>query len=119
LEFSGAGHPPAFLISSDGKSRRLDSRAVVLGCLPDAVPADVTQEAELRPGQRLVFYTDGFTEVFNQRGEILDISGLEEMARKAAGKPLSEMKRAILDGVEAWRFGPLRDDMSLLLVELV
>jgi serine phosphatase RsbU (regulator of sigma subunit) len=65
-----------------------------------------------------VLYTDGFIEVFNQREEMLGVEGLEELIRKSAKKTLPEMKQAILDGVAAWRHGPLTDDMSLILVEL-
>jgi len=56
--------------------------------------------------------------VFDHRGEMLGVEGLEEVVRRAAKKPLAEMKPAILDGVAAWRHGPLTDDISLVLVEL-
>ena len=35
-----------------------------------------------------------------------------------AERTLGEMKQAILDGVAAWRYGPLADDVSLVIVEV-
>ena len=118
MTFASAGHPPTMLVS-DGRVRRLESRGAILGWVVDAAPSDESvEEIELTPGDRLVLYTDGFTEVFNDRDEMLGVEGLEELVRLSAHNTLAEMKTAILDGVAAWRRGPLTDDMSLVLVEL-
>jgi PAS domain S-box-containing protein len=117
MTFAAAGHPPAMLVSN-GSFRRLNSQSGILGCLPDAVPAEDTQEIDLTSGDRLVLYTDGLTEVFNTRDEMLGVEGLEELVRQSAKKPLPEMKQSILDRVAAWRSGPLADDLSLVIVEL-
>ena len=117
MTFAAAGHPPAMLLSG-GSLHRLDSQSGILGCLPDAVPSEATHDVELVSGDRLVLYTDGLTEVFNPSEEMLGVDGLEELVRRSVAKPLPEMKQAILDGVAAWRNGPLADDLSLVLVEL-
>lgn len=118
MSFASAGHPPAFWLSPDGECRLLGSQSAVLGCLEEAVAQEPTQEIELNSGDRLAFYTDGLTDVFDQRGEILGVEGFEEIVRTAARKPMEEMKQSILDQVEAWRDGPVTDDISLVLVEL-
>ncbi len=117
LSYAAGGHPPAIWISSAGETRLLDSQSMVLGALEDAVAAEPIHEIEFSPGDRLVLYTDGLTEVFDPRGEMLGVSGLQEIVRAAARKPLAEMKRSVLDGVEAWRDGSHTDDISLVLVE--
>jgi phosphoserine phosphatase RsbU/P len=117
MTFASAGHPPTMLVS-DGRLRLLESRSAILGSVVDAAPSESVEEIDLAPGDRLVLYTDGFTEVFNDHDEMLGVGGLEELVRKARRKPLPEMKQAILDGVTEWRHGPLSDDMSLVLVEL-
>jgi serine phosphatase RsbU (regulator of sigma subunit) len=76
-------------------------------------------EIDLAAGDRLVLYTDGFTEVFNRSDEMLGVGGLEELIRRSAKGTLRAMKQAILSGVTAWRNGgPLTDDMSLVIVEV-
>lgn len=106
MAFASAGHPPTMLVSN-GALRRLESQSSILGCLVDAPPSGSVEEIELTAGDRLVLYTDGFIEVFNQRDEMLGVEGLEDLVRKSAKKTLPEMKQAILDGVAAWRHGPL------------
>jgi len=117
MTFASAGHPPTMLVSG-GRLRLLESQGAILGCVVDAAPSESVEEIDLTPGDRLVLYTDGFIEVFNERDEMLGVEGLEELVRKSAHKTLPEMKQAILDGVAQWRYGPLTDDMSLVLVEL-
>ena len=117
MTFASAGHPPTMLVS-DGRLRLLESRGAILGCVIDAGSCECVEEIDLTPGDRLVLYTDGLIEVFNDRDEMLGVEGLEELVRKSAQKALPEMKQAILDGVAEWRHGPLSDDMSLVLVEL-
>ncbi len=117
MTFASAGHPPTMLVSNGGL-RRLESQNAVLGCLIDTAPSESVEEIDLTSGDRLVLYTDGFIGVFNQRDEMLGVEGLEELIRESAKRTLPEMKQAILQGVTAWRYGPLTDDMSLVLVEI-
>jgi sigma-B regulation protein RsbU (phosphoserine phosphatase) len=117
LTFAAAGHPPAILVSN-GSIRLLDSQSAILGCLADVTLSESVDEVDLTSGDRLVLYTDGFTEVFNERGEMLGVEGLAELVRLSAKRTLQEMKQAILDGVAAWRDGPPTDDMSLVIVEV-
>jgi PAS domain S-box-containing protein len=118
LSFEGGGHPPAFWVTRGGECRRLDSRSAVLGALEDAVDPEPPVELELEPGDRLALYTDGLTEVFDAREEMLGIDGLSEIVLQSARKPLAEMKESIIEQVDAFRHGPVHDDMSLVLVEI-
>jgi serine phosphatase RsbU (regulator of sigma subunit) len=96
----------------------LESRSAILGALPDAVDTTPSLELQLEPGDRIVLYTDGITEVFNSKGEMLGIEGIREIVRQTAALPSDEMKQGILDGVAAWRSGPPHDDVSLVLVQV-
>ena len=117
MEFAGAGHPPAMIVQPGAEPRLLPSRSMILGTLPDAVGADATLYTEIEPGDRIVLYTDGLTDVFDSRGEMLKVEGLQNFVREAALLPFDEMKQSILDRVAAWRDGPPVDDESLVLVE--
>jgi serine phosphatase RsbU (regulator of sigma subunit) len=65
-----------------------------------------------------VLYTDGLVEVFDSLDEMLGVEGLKRLVLQSAKRPLPAMRRAILDGVAAWRHGPLGDDVSLVIVEV-
>jgi PAS domain S-box-containing protein len=116
--FAGAGHPPAMLARSGQSPSLLESRSMILGALPEAVDANTSLEVQLQPDDRIVLYTDGITEVFNSRGEMLGIEGVQEIVRQTSSLAPHEMKQGILDGVAAWREGPPTDDVSLVLVHI-
>jgi len=118
MVFAGAGHPPAMLVRRGQSPLLLESRSTILGVLPEAVDTTPTLELQLEPGDRIVLYTDGITEVFNSRGEMLGIEGIREIVRQTSTLPAQEMKQGILDGVAAWRSGQPSDDVSLVLVHV-
>jgi PAS domain S-box-containing protein len=119
MTFAGAGHPPAMVVQPGAEPRLLMSNSMVLGALPEAVGPEAVIEVDLDPGDRIVLYTDGITEVFDSRGEMLGIEGVQKFVREGALLPFHEMKQFILDKVSDWREGPPTDDMSLVLVEVV
>jgi hypothetical protein len=49
---------------------------------------------------------------------MLGVEGLEDLILQSAKLPPADMQKTILDGVVAWRHGPLADDVSLLIVEV-
>lgn len=116
MVFAGAGHPPAMLVRRGQSPLLLESRSTILGALPDAVDTTPSLELQLEPGDRIVLYTDGITEVFNSSGEMLGVEGIRELVRQTSPLPVKGMKQGILDGVAAWRNGPPSDDVSLVLV---
>jgi sigma-B regulation protein RsbU (phosphoserine phosphatase) len=118
LEFAGAGHPPAMIVQPGQPPRLLESRSAVLGLLEDAVDREAAVEVPLVPGDRVVIYTDGFSETFNSQRDMLGVDGLSDIVRETSKLPLAEMKQEIVDRVAAWRSGPAADDMSLVVVEV-
>ena len=118
MVFAGAGHPPAMVARRGQNPVLLESRSMILGALPDAVDVTTSLEVQLEPDDRILLYTDGITEVFNSRGEMLGIPGVQEIVRQTSSRPAHEMKQAILDGVAAWREGQPTDDVSLMLVHV-
>jgi serine phosphatase RsbU (regulator of sigma subunit) len=91
---------------------------MILGALPGAMENAPNLELELQPDGRILLYTDGITEVFNRQGEMLGISGGQEIVRKSSCLPGEEIKQGILNEVAAWRDGAPTDDASLLLVHV-
>jgi serine phosphatase RsbU (regulator of sigma subunit) len=62
LEVVNAGHNPGFLVRPDGTTHELRASATPIGILP--IVEYKSEIAEFPPGSRLLFYTDGLTEVF-------------------------------------------------------
>ena len=98
--------------------RFLESTSTILGCFDNAVSQDSSVRIALEAGDRVMLYTDGFTETFDSRDEMLGVEGLAEIARETSSLPLPLMKQKILDRVADWRKGPAVDDMSLILLEV-
>jgi serine phosphatase RsbU (regulator of sigma subunit) len=115
--FAAAGHPPAMLVSK-GHVRLLESQNGILGCLSETTPSESADEIDLASGDRLVLYTDGLFEVFNNRDDMLGVEGFARLVLDSAKLPLPEMRQAVLHGVTMWRHGPLADDVSLVIVEV-
>jgi serine phosphatase RsbU (regulator of sigma subunit) len=91
---------------------------MILGLFENAVDSDATIETAVQAGDRVVIYTDGLTENFNSRGEMLGIEGLKEIVGDVSNLSLAEMKQQILNRVAAWRDGSAADDVSLVVLEL-
>ena len=79
---------------------------------------EAAQEIPLQAGDRVVIYTDGFTESFNAARDMLGVEGLSDIVRETSKLPLAEMKREIVARVAAYRDGPAEDDMSLVVIEV-
>lgn len=92
---------------------------MILGALPDAVCHEPMIEIGLDPGDRILLYTDGITEVFDKRGEMLGVEGLQSFVRETSLLPFDEMLPAILERVAAWRHGPCADDVTIILAEVL
>ena len=117
VTFAAAGHPPAMIVSA-GVLRLVGSQNGILGCLAETAPSNAAEEIDLATGDRLVLYTDGLVEVFNQSHEMLGVPGLAKLVRESATQPIPQMKQTILDGVTNWRSGAPSDDISLMIIEL-
>lgn len=65
IEVVNAGHNPGFLLAPGCQPRQFNAAGTPLGLLPGMTYS--AERASVGPGSRLLFYTDGLTEVF--RGE--------------------------------------------------
>lgn len=68
IDFTNAGHNPAYILHEDGKVERVPQHAnFVAGGLEGFVYKN--NSTHLNPGEAIVLYTDGITEAFNANDE--------------------------------------------------
>ncbi len=79
LQLVQAGHPHPLILRQNGKVEFIGKGGIPIGLLPD-VPYDQF-EATLEPGDRLLLYSDGFTECQMNNGQMLEEDGLADLIR--------------------------------------
>jgi serine phosphatase RsbU (regulator of sigma subunit) len=118
MVFAGAGHPPGMVIKPGAEPQLLGSQSMMLGVLPTAVGNESLTELNLEPGDRVLLYTDGSTEVFDKHGEMLGVEGLQGLVRNCSAWPFEQTLPGILDQVRAWQRGTFADDVTLIFAEI-
>jgi serine phosphatase RsbU (regulator of sigma subunit) len=112
LEVVNAGHNPGFLVQPGGECTQFDSTGTPLGLLPGMRYS--TEQCVFVPGARLLFYTDGLTEVFRGDEEFGPERLLDVFSRCSCAKAddiLGALWTAIGDFSQG---GPQGDDMTAL-----
>ncbi|MFP4275192.1 MAG: PP2C family protein-serine/threonine phosphatase, partial [Paracoccaceae bacterium] len=113
-----AGHPHPLLLRADGRTEFLGIGGFPVGLFANARYERL--EARLFPGDRLLFYSDGFTECRLRDGSMLGEEGLVQLVAKV--QP-SASGREFLDDLY-WHLGNAacpdegaEDDVSAALLE--
>jgi serine phosphatase RsbU (regulator of sigma subunit) len=117
------GHPSPFLVRSSKISAEGDLRGYyiegprnkALGWFPD--PGLSQTVARIEPGDRLVFFTDGFIEAKSPEGEIFGERRFGEALLRTGTLPLASMAIPLVAEVERFAAGKLDDDLTMLVVE--
>ncbi len=117
LIYVNAGHNPAVLFeSASGKVHQLRSTGIPLGILHDTIYQE--GEVQLRPGDFLLFYTDGVTEAVNGKYEEFNSTRLFQVIEQFKDRTADEMAGAIETAVlEFAGDRPLFDDLTILVVQ--
>jgi serine phosphatase RsbU (regulator of sigma subunit) len=112
IEVVNAGHNPGFLVEPGGEPRQFEAAGTPLGLLPGM--GYTSERCGFTPGARLLFYTDGMTEVFK---------GDEEFGPERLLETFSKCRARKADGIldALWAAtgefadeGPQTDDMTAL-----
>ncbi len=111
LRWIRAGHPPPLLLRHSGAIERLDHVSPALGLRLDAVYTET--EARLEPGDSLLLFSDGATEVLDKQGKELGEAGFVRLLMDLAGRPLTleSVEEKLLEFCNLVR---LSDDLTLL-----
>ncbi len=117
LTYSNAGHLPPFVLSRDGRVRRLERGGTVVG-LMDGMRYEEGR-IQMQPGDILVAYSDGITEPENELGEFGE-QRLMEIVARFRDQPLEAISAQVLLAIDAWIGGKEQpDDITLVLARQI
>ena len=118
LTYARAGHDRPILLRG-GAIRELPGQGPLLG-LFDREPLALSEDhLDLEPGDRLVLYTDGLTDVPAPDGRLLERGEFYRMLQTHAHRAAADLCAAVFADVAAYRQdAPQFDDMTMLVVEI-
>ena len=118
LAYVNAGHPSPILIRSGGQIDRLDSDNVPVGMFANA--RYTAGELQMKPGNRLVIFTDGLTDAQNAAGEEFGDERLIACCRTIA--PEMDAKASaetLMQTVSDWSVGTEQfDDTTVVVIDI-
>jgi serine phosphatase RsbU (regulator of sigma subunit) len=116
LTYARAGHDRPLLLR-DGEVQSLGGEGMCMGVLADARFYISEQDVSLFPGDRLVMYTDGLTDVLDPAGELYGRERFESLLLRCADRAPEDLCTAVLAELAAYRGGAEQyDDMTVLVV---
>ncbi|MDH4196035.1 MAG: SpoIIE family protein phosphatase [Candidatus Aminicenantes bacterium] len=114
IEISNAGHPPGLWV------RRGEIEAIAATGLPLGAFCDEhfsVKNLTLDRGDVLLFYSDGLSEARNKEGVEYGQGRISERVQKSSLLPSSQIIKACLDDLSAFRGGaPRQDDLTIMTI---
>ena len=114
LQYANAGHNAPILTREDGVQVRLEQGGLIVGAFQESVYDQ--GEIALRPGDRLVMFTDGLTEAVDRNGEEFGEKRLAEDARCSRQLSAEALRRCLLDRVTDFCGGEFGDDATVMVI---
>jgi len=114
--FANAGHDELILLKKDGSIRSFGRfRNIALGIIEDQQYQ--RGEADIEPGDSLVFYTDGVTEATSPEKELFGRERLETILEDNAERSAEEICTAIRKDVMEFQQGIRFDDVTVMVLK--
>ena len=114
VRYANAGHNAPILTREDGAQVRLEEGGLILGVFQER--AYEQGEIEVRPGDRLVMFTDGVSEAVDGEGEEFGEERLAEASRSGRQLSAEALHHCLLDRVTEFCGGEFEDDATVLVV---
>jgi phosphoserine phosphatase RsbU/P len=116
VTYSNAGHNPPLLARANGDIERLLAGGMVLGVLRDV--DYVSGEVPIAAGDRLLLYTDGITEAWDDADDEFGEQRLADALKRYRHLDAAELHAAVLAEVTAFARQGFQDDATLLAVAI-
>jgi integral membrane sensor domain MASE1 len=115
VTLSLGGHPLPLVLRADGRVEPVGQPGTLLGVLTDPELAD--HQAELGPGDALVFYTDGLTDAYAP-ARIVKQAGLVAALQACGGQDAAGIVKGVASAALGDGGGEPRDDVVLLVLRV-
>lgn len=123
LKYARAGHNPAIWIrAGDPNADMLRSGGMALGLTHGTEFEESLSEVSItmKPGDSLIFYTDGITEALNPRNQMFGDSRLLDEAKKHSTLPARNLLDQLASSVNRFTAStPVSDDMTMVIIRFV
>jgi sigma-B regulation protein RsbU (phosphoserine phosphatase) len=117
VTFANGGHNyPLHYETKSGEIHPLRAQGIVLGIIPQ--PTFAQQEIVLAPGDVLLLYTDGVTEMMNPQRELFGDDRLAAVLRQNHHRSPHEIINAVLAALNAFAMGQSQsDDITMVVIK--
>jgi len=117
--YANAGHTETLWWQQASRTgRTLPATGLPIGIYADATIIEET--ITLRPGDVIVFYSDGITEAASPHDELFGLDRLIATVSDHAHLPTSELAQIIVEAVETFRAdAPRSDDLTLVILKVL
>jgi sigma-B regulation protein RsbU (phosphoserine phosphatase) len=114
--YSNCGHNLPILLRASGEVQYLAEGGPVMGVTPQGIFEE--QALFINPGDVIVMYTDGVTEVFDEKGEEFGLDRLVSLVKANKAKSAEAIELAVYDAV--FEFASPRhtfDDFTIMIIK--
>ncbi len=114
--YANCGHNQPIFLKEDGTIEYLKEGGQILGISPDVKYRQ--GQVELKPGELIVFYTDGVTEVFDEKGREFGEARLIAAIKEHSQNGSAEMLKNIVDSVCEYAASEhIFDDLTMVILK--
>jgi PAS domain S-box-containing protein len=115
LTVACGGHPLPLILRADGTIEEAGLPGTLLGFFPDPTLTD--RVADLAPGDTLLLYTDGLTDVRDEEGELGE-ERVVHLLRDCRGASADEIVTRLMTAAIDFRDDDPQDDIAILAVQV-
>lgn len=114
--FTNCGHDLPILLKNNDETDYFREGGPVLGLSPDSKYE--SRAIMIQPGEIIVFYTDGVTEVFNDEGEAFGLKRLVEIVKIHKNEPAHKIEEIIINEVKNFAGKKhVFDDLTMIILK--
>ena len=121
IKIARAGHNPVLINHNSGKINLITPKGLALGLERGIIFRQVISEEtiKLEKGNTFVFYTDGFTEAINNKGEEFGLERIQEILEQSSHESAEKLLELVLSEIRKF-IGRAHqyDDMTMVIVKV-